>query len=376
MRRVCKRRFRCRLLWTGLWTLAMLLPAGHTGFAQTAQTLDLAPPSQHRSAASGGGTGRQMPPAHGGAQRMPPGEAAAPLASTPILPAEPNTKLAEAFDVPPPFAQPGMPLSGGMLRGDGLLDALWGWQLLPQGTIYRSYLAGVRESRMASAWNYERHWGWMWDIALGGRAGMLRYGNQDPLRPEGFQIDIEGAAFPRLDLERDLDLVASDFRFGIPLTYGRGRYQTKLAYYHLSAHLGDEWMLRTAGWTRINYTRNALVWGHAYSLTDNLRLYAEAAWAFDTDGGAEPWEFQFGVDYSPLEPAGSLRGSPFVALNAHLREEVDFGGNFVVQAGWQWRGPTGGLFRMGMQYFAGKSEQYEFFQQYEDKAGLGLWYDF
>lgn len=376
MRRVRKRRFRCRFLWTGLWTLAMALLAGHTGFAQTAQTLDLAPPSQFRPAASGGAPERQMPPAYGKAQRIPPGAAAAPRASTPSLPGEPHTGLAEAFDVPPPVAQPGVSLFGETLRGDGLLDASWDWQMFPLGTIYRPYLAGVRESRMASAWNYERRWGWMWDIALGGRAGMLRYGNQDSLRPEGFQIDIEGAAFPRLDLERDLDLVASDFRFGIPLTYGRGRYQTKLAYYHLSSHLGDEWMLRTAGWTRINYTRNALVWGHAYFLTDDLRLYAEAAWAFDTDGGAEPWEFQFGVDYSPLEPVASLRGSPFVGLNAHLREEVDFGGNFVVQVGWQWRGPTGGLFRMGMQYFAGKSEQYEFFRQYEDKVGLGLWYDF
>lgn len=282
----------------------------------------------------------------------------------------------QTFAEPPPLVFPWVTELGSPAFHGRWIDDAWAWQLLPQGLVYRPYLAGVRESRFASVWNYERRRGWMWDIALGGHAGMLRYGNLAASRPEGFQVDVEGAGFPRLDLERDLDLVASDFRFGIPLTYGRGRYQTKLAYYHLSSHLGDEWMLRSADWTRINYTRNALVWGHSYYLTDNLRIYAEAAWSFDTDGGAEPWEFQFGVDYSPAEELGTLRGAPFVALNAHLREEVDFGGNFVVQTGWQWRGTSGSLFRMGLQYFAGKSEQYEFFEQYEDKIGLGLWYDF
>ncbi|MCR4414390.1 MAG: DUF1207 domain-containing protein [Thermoguttaceae bacterium] len=252
----------------------------------------------------------------------------------------------------------------------------WSWQVLPSGLIYRSYLAGVRESRFASAWNHERDWGWMWDVALGGRAGVLRYGNHDPLFPQGFQVDIEGAGFPRLDLEHELDVLAADFRFGVPFTFGWGRYQTKLAYYHLSSHLGDEFMLRFPAFSRINYSRNALVWGHSYYLTEDLRLYGEAAWSFDTDGGAEPWEFQFGVDYSPTHRIGAFRGAPFIALNAHLREEVDFGGNFVVQTGWQWRGQTGHLFRLGMQYYTGKSEQYEFYSQHEDKLGLGIWYDF
>ncbi len=252
----------------------------------------------------------------------------------------------------------------------------WSWQVLPSGLIYRSYLAGVREPRFASVWNHERDWGWMWDVALGGRAGVLRYGDHDPLFPQGFQVDIEGAGFPRLDVEHDLDVLATDFRFGVPFTFGWGRYQTKLAYYHLSSHLGDEFMLRFPAFPRINYSRNALVWGHSYYLTEDLRLYGEAAWSFDTDGGAEPWEFQFGIDYSPADWIGAFRGAPFIALNAHLREEVDFGGNFVVQTGWQWRGQTGHLFRLGMQYSTGKSEQYEFYPQHEDKLGLGVWYDF
>lgn len=257
----------------------------------------------------------------------------------------------------------------------GQRDDCWEVQFMPDGLIYRSYLAGVKEPRFASQWVYERNQGWIWDIALGGRVGILRYGTNDPRWPQGWQADVEGAAFPRLDLEEERDLMAADFRFGIPLTYGVGPFQTKLGYYHLSSHLGDELMLKHPGVPRINYSRDVLVWGNSFYWTKDLRLYAEAAYAFYRSGGAEPWEFQFGVDYSPSRPT-HWRGAPFVAINGHLREELDFGGNVVVQTGWQWRGVTGHLFRLGMHYYAGGSEQFEFFRQYEDKLGLGIWYDY
>ncbi|MCL4193344.1 MAG: DUF1207 domain-containing protein [Thermoguttaceae bacterium] len=257
----------------------------------------------------------------------------------------------------------------------GMPEDPWSLQVLPDGLMYRSYLAGVRESRFASAWVHEEDLGWIWDIALGGRAAIVRYGTEDPIQPEGFELQIEGAGFPRLDLEHNWDLAAADFRFGIPLVYGTERHQTKFAFYHLSSHLGDEWMVRNNTLERINYSRNVFVLGRSHSLTKALRLYGEVGWAFDCDGGSEPWEVQFGVDYLPDYPTGP-RGAPFFALNSHLRQELDFGGNLVAQSGWMWRGDSGQIFRTGVQYFAGKSEQYEFFNQCEEKLGFGVWYDF
>ena len=254
-------------------------------------------------------------------------------------------------------------------------DGPWTLQPLPDGLIYRSYLAGAKESRMGCSVVHDHRQGWIWDITLGGRVGVLRWGTEDTDRPEGWQVDLEGAGQPRLDFENHRELNAVDFRFGVPLTYGRGRYQTKFAYYHLSSHLGDEFMVRHATLTRRNYSRDVLVWGHSFFLTDDVRLYAEAGWAFFALDGSEPWEFQFGIDYSPAR-RGFPRGDPFFAINGHLREELDFGGNVVVQTGWQWRGDSGHLFRLGMQYYSGMSDQFEFYNEYEDKLGFGIWYDY
>jgi len=249
-----------------------------------------------------------------------------------------------------------------------------GWQLLPNGLMYPSYLASPRAPRFGSQWVYITDDKWYWDAALGARMGLLRFGSCDPAEPQGWQLDVAGGVFPRLSLEEDRDLVSVDFRIGVPLTLRRGRWEWKFGYYHLSSHLGDEYMLRHAR-PRINYVREALVWAAAWRPFRDVRLYAEADFAFYTDGGAEPWAFQFGAEYSPLAPAG-LRGAPFLAVNGHLREENDFGGNLSLHAGWQWRAASGHLLRAGFHYLNGMSPQCQFFDEHEEQIGAGIWYDF
>ena len=255
-------------------------------------------------------------------------------------------------------------------------QAPWSWQMLPEGLIYRSYLAGAKEPRLSSVLFHERDDGWLWEGTIGARVGVIRYGTPAVDKPEGWQLDVEAAAFPRLDPDEEMDLRSSDFRGGTVLTRGEGRNQIKFGYYHLSSHVGDEFLLKNEDFERINYSRDAIILGHSFFPTADLRLYAETAWAFQNAGGSEPWEFQVGADYSPAHVTG-FRGAPFLALNGHLREEHDFGGNFVLQTGWQWRGPgPGRLLRTGLHYYNGKSPQFSFFDEFEEQLGVGLWYDF
>jgi hypothetical protein len=254
-------------------------------------------------------------------------------------------------------------------------DGIYSWQLVPGGLMYRSYLAGPREPRLASVWMHTRDDGWIWEPVLGGRAGLVRYGTDDVFRPEGYQVDIEGAVFPRLD--QGGEVVSNDYRFGVPLTMRRGPWEAKFGYYHFCSHLGDEYMIKNplSYLTRLNYVRNSLVLGVGYYLTPSIRVYSEADYAFQTDDGARPWEFQFGAELSDPGPTGAW-GAPFVAVNGHLRQVNNYGGSVNAQAGWQWRGRTGHLCRIGAQYFNGMCEQGEFYNRAEQQIGAGIWYDF
>lgn len=262
----------------------------------------------------------------------------------------------------------------------------WSWQLLPNNLIYTSYLAGPKEPRIGSVWyddtnpdvvNPSQQEGWLWDTTLGGRASILRYGSDSVVHPQGFEVQIEGAAFVRLDPQDDRDFRSGDYRFGVPLVYGVGRWQTKLAYYHNSAHLGDEFLIKHPNaFPRLNYVRDVIVWGHSFYPLDWMRIYGEVGWSFYNDGGSKPWEFQFGTELIQARPTG-FHGAPFLAVNGISRQELDWGGNVCAQAGWAWRGRRSEkLYRIGFEYLYGSDPQFAFTPRNQNRAGIGMWYDF
>jgi len=254
---------------------------------------------------------------------------------------------------------------------------VWGWQILPEDLIWHSYWAGVHEPRISGvAFEETNDNVSLLDVTLGGRVGILRYGTPDGHgRPQGWQFDIEGAAFPRLNLDENWDVESVDFRFGMPISYGIDNWQAKFSYYHLSSHLGDEQAIRLGNLgSRINFSRDVLVLALSYYPLPAWRWYGEAGWAFYSDV-TEPWEFQFGVDYAQPGHTG-IYGTPFFAINGHLRQEVNFGGNLVAQTGLLWRSEHDQVLRLGLQYFNGKSSQFQFFNRFEQQIGVGLWYDY
>jgi hypothetical protein len=269
------------------------------------------------------------------------------------------------------------PHPDGMVQFGDPYPQMWTWQVLPDGIIYHSYMAGVHEPRMSVVMFEERDGRQLWDATIGGRIGVLRYGDCDPIRPQGWQLDFESAAIMRFTFDRARDFETADYRAGVPLTYGVGDWQYKFAYYHLSSHMGDEFAIRNPGALadRINYVRDALVLGASYFPHPVWRVYSEAAYALKADGGADPWEFQFGTELSRPGPTGR-HGTPFFAVNAHLREEHDFGGDVTTQVGWLWRGRESQTMRLGFHYFNGKSSQYQTFDDSEEQIGFGVWYDF
>ena len=272
----------------------------------------------------------------------------------------------------------------------------WMWQMFPDGFIYPAYLAAT-QNRLTCVTNYDPNIKWNWDITLGGRAPLFRYGNRSALFPEGWQVDIEGSVHLRLALMQQMDMEANDFRVGVPLSYGTKVWQVRTGYYHVSSHVGDERILRQLsdggdhyyrdkavykGNTeqadhRLNYYREAWLLSYAYRPTPNTRLYAEVDYAFMLGELTKPWHFQFGAEYSPVYPARGGWGTPFAAANVRLMQEFNFDGNITLQTGWQWRGSRNELFRIGLQYFNGVSEQYSFITHpRERKIGIGVWYDF
>jgi hypothetical protein len=254
----------------------------------------------------------------------------------------------------------------------------WSWEILPTGLLYRSYLAGEKEPRIGWSslydFNQERT---VWETALGGRVGLLRYGTCDTPNPQGFQLDAEGAVFTRLlPSEPSTMMEAADFRFGFLGTFRKNHIAFKAGYYHISSHLGDEFLIANPAFPRINYVRDAAIVGVFGDVTPNLQAYGEVANAIGREGGAEPWEFQTGCQFCP-KPTRGLRGAPFAGINSYVRQDFNWVTSINVIVGWNWVGPSSGRrFRIGMQYYNGPALQYSFLDRRERLLGGGLWFDY
>lgn len=252
------------------------------------------------------------------------------------------------------------------------------WQLLPNGLLYKTYLAGEKEPRMQLVSFYDtKSKRKIWEAVLGGRAGLIRLSDPSVSNGDAFQVDLEGAVFARvLPDEPSAMLEGSDYRVGLYGTWKLDRVSYRAGYYHISSHVGDEFLVANNWFKRINYVRDSLLAGAAYELSDVSRVYGEIGYAMGTDGGAKPLEFQFGAEYSPL-PTTQFSGAPFTAVNAHLREDFDFGGGVNVVAGWGWQGEhSKRRLRLGVNYYNGPSLQYEFFDRWENLVGGGIWLDY
>ena len=250
------------------------------------------------------------------------------------------------------------------------------WQLLPDGLLWHSYLAGPHEPRISTVIYHDKSEEVLWDITLGGRVGLIRYGTVGSKRPQGWQWDLEGAVMTRLDMLHAQDVESMDYRGGTEITWAGGPWAMKFGYVHISSHVGDEYLIRNQIAERTNYVTESLIWGVSYSPAPALRLYGEAVNSFRASGGAKRYQFQTGIEYTPLARR-TWWGAPFAACNLNFLQAVDYDVSTTVQIGWGFQSPeTERRFRVGVQYADGPSNQYSFFERRESYFGGGVWFDY
>lgn len=248
------------------------------------------------------------------------------------------------------------------------------WQLLPNGLLYRTYMAGPKEPRLQMVYSRDTKNGRnVGDSTLGGRAGLFRITDSSG---DAFQLDIDGAVFARiLPSEPSTALEGSDYRVGLFGTWKRDTTAFKFGYAHISSHIGDEFLELNPGLMHVNYVRDSLVAGISQDLTDAHRIYAEIGYAA-VAGGAKPLEGQLGAEWTP-RAEDPWTGAPFVAVNGIFREEQGSNVGLNSTAGWGWQGAKSSRrLRVGANWYNGPSLQYSFVNRWENLVGGGIWLDF
>jgi hypothetical protein len=118
-----------------------------------------------------------------------------------------------------------------------------GWTLFPSERIFTAPLADQKQPRTHVTFQaYQRG---DQDIPIGSVGYGMDWGFAErQFADSALQVGVDGAVFAVFNLDApSMDLINADYFVGIPIDYRRGNLSVRVRPFHLSSHLGDEFLL-------------------------------------------------------------------------------------------------------------------------------------
>lgn len=203
------------------------------------------------------------------------------------------------------------------------------------------------------------------------------------------QIDVGACMWANFDMDPAdtpdgewAELVTTDYIFSIPISYSRGNWSGRLRAYHISSHLGDEFMVNQPEVLRTNPSFEAIDCFLSYQFQQALRVYAGPGFVVNSDQSF-PMKFfyvEYGFEFRPFVhqyPTPRLYGCPFFALDCQNWEVNNYRPSLTILVGYEWSKleRAGRNVRLYFQYHNGYSEG-QFFDLYTDFWAIVLAYGF
>jgi hypothetical protein len=210
-------------------------------------------------------------------------------------------------------------------------------------------------------------------VGLGDSFGLVRWGGPAP--NEGVQLDVVGSIFAQFDLGTPSnDLINADYIIGLPLTFRRSGFSTRVRVYHQSSHLGDEYLLRSEDIDRKNLSFESVEFLVSQELGP-LRVYAGGERIFRREPDTLPSKLFHGGAELRTGRAGPVRlvsGVDVKATDLHDWSPAVSGRVGLEVAQHRSEGHPARLVTLMIEIYQGPSPYGQFFQDDISYFGVGL----
>lgn len=235
---------------------------------------------------------------------------------------------------------------------------------------FPTMIAHPRETSFSLAWRSR-------DTAFNDKVVAVSLGDTFPIyRWEGWgqqktgmmQVAIEGGIWATFNYpNNDPDLLNTDYLVGIPFNYSDGRWNFRSRLYHISAHLGDEYIQTHEGVTRLNPSFEALDFYTMCDVNQNMWIYGGLGFVLRSDKTFKLKRLyaDLGVEFRAKPTFYHHRNlvmQPFLATNAHFAQTHRFRPEINTDLGLEWSQipGTGRKLRSFFEYFHGYSQEGQF----------------
>jgi Protein of unknown function (DUF1207) len=243
-------------------------------------------------------------------------------------------------------------------------------------SMFQPLLADPKEPRFFATYL------WAHSPRLASRLGSVGFGQTfGLLHGQDWQLGVAAGVFSEFDMQSSTtDLVNTDYLIGLPLTYRRGAWTTRLRVFHQSSHMGDEYLIHNNA-ERIAFSFEAAELLIARS-TSQWRVYGGGEYTFTHQPrDLKPAVLHGGAEYRQSRPVlriGSIASGRLVAgLDARSVQDRDWrvGWSAVTglelgdganppESGWRWS--------VLLKAYTGPAPYGEFYRDDVSYVGIGV----
>ncbi|NGX62330.1 MAG: hypothetical protein K940chlam9_01827 [Chlamydiae bacterium] len=249
------------------------------------------------------------------------------------------------------------------------ISAIW----FPQNTLlFQPLIADPRQVMNAASLRFN-------DNVVGKYVGAPSFGDdfivirlKDILWWRGdMDLGVEAGIFAVFDLDHpEACLVNTDFFIAALVTYAYEKWSYRFRFWHLSSHIGDEFLLSNPEFDRRNLSDEGADFFASYQLGKGVRLYAGIGYIWDRDDEfpEEPLYLEWGTEvraFGARDCFNRLYVQPFLAMHFRVWEEHDYDIDQTYALGVEWSKiqGVGRKFRIYLEYHDGYSKEGQFVRE-------------
>lgn len=216
-------------------------------------------------------------------------------------------------------------------------------------------------------------------VALGAQFPLYRWFN---IYHGDLQAEIECCAFSLFNLfTKSNCMINADYYVGIPLTYAKDDWRLRARIYHISSHIGDEYLLKHRHFSRKNKSFEAIDFSGAYYINPDFYLFGTAGSYINSDKEMPQKHLYF--EYG-LEARGKpvfydqLFRKPFLSLFLRNSQENSYKTGVGIALGYEWGKiqTISRCFRTYIELHHGSLPDGQFSKKHNDYAALKIAYGF
>lgn len=256
---------------------------------------------------------------------------------------------------------------------------------LPLSVLYPAELANPRQITFACGIRLQ-------DSVAGQVSSPVVFGMQFPVyrwtnvplltKTGDLQLEIEGAVFGIFNqTRRDNTLINTEYNIGIPLTFAYDSWAHRIRIYHVSSHLGDEYLKTHNEVKRFNKSYEAFDYSLSYLVSEAVRVYIGPGVIIHSDSEMllKPLYLEYGMDVHFAKRLWKdLYGRPFISVHFENAQDTKWDIDTTLAVGYEFGRieNIGRKARLTLEYHNGFSDEGQFSRKRDNYIQFRLSYGF